>query len=61
LPGNFHRNRAGGEWNISKAEIINNNTNSTIEVLPQTEKGWLRIVIKTKDNQIVKWQLNFKK
>lgn len=34
---------------------------ATIEVLPQTEKGWVRIVIKSPKSQIVKWQMSFKK
>ena len=40
--------------------IIENTGNATIEVLPQTEKGWLRIVIKTNESLKIKWQLEFK-
>jgi hypothetical protein len=51
----------GGEWKIDNATIIENPGGATIEVLPQTEKGWLRVVIKSKKGQVVKWQLRFKK
>ena len=51
----------GGEWKVDGAKIIENTGQATIEVLPQKEKGWLRIVIKTKESQNVKWQIRFKK
>ncbi|MFA5814284.1 MAG: hypothetical protein WC865_01500 [Bacteroidales bacterium] len=51
----------GAEWKIASAEIIENQYDATIEVLPQKEQGWLRILIKTRENQIVKWKLNFEK
>jgi hypothetical protein len=51
----------GGEWKINEATIIGNKEGTTIEVLPQTEKGWLRIVIKTQKTQVIRWQLRFKK
>ena len=51
----------GGEWKINEATIIENKDGTTIEVLPQTEKGWLRIVIKSRKSQLIKWQLRFKK
>ncbi|SDS34135.1 Melibiase [Mucilaginibacter mallensis] len=50
----------GGKWKLDAATIIQNNGEATIEVLPQTEKGWMRVVIKTKKSQIIKWQLRFK-
>jgi len=51
----------GGIWKITKATIIENPEGATIEVLPQTEKGWLRILIKSKKSQVIKWQLRFVK
>ena len=51
----------GSNWKISKAAIVDNPGNVTIEVLPQTEQGWLRVVIKSKESKNVKWQLSFRK
>lgn len=51
----------GGKWKLATAKIIQNPGEATIEVLPQTEKGWLRVIIKTRKSQIVKWQLTFSK
>lgn len=48
----------GGLWKLYKARIKNPGA-ATIEVLPQTEQGWLRVVIKTKTSQVVNWQLEF--
>lgn len=50
----------GGQWKIDYAKVIGNTKNVTVEVLPCTEKGWLRIVIKAKTNQVLKWQVGFK-
>ena len=51
----------GGQWILDKAAIVGNMGNATIEVLPQTEEGWLRIVIKSSKNQEVKWKLAFER
>lgn len=51
----------GGKWKLNKAAIIGNAKDVTIEVLPQTETGWLRVVIKSKTTQVVKWKLAFTK
>jgi hypothetical protein len=51
----------GGKWKLNKAFIVGNANGVTIKVLPQTESGWLRIVIKSKDSQVVNWRLEFKK
>jgi hypothetical protein len=50
----------GGKWEIDHATIVGKPGSATIEISPQTEKGWLRVVIKSKESQIVKWQLKFK-
>jgi hypothetical protein len=31
----------------------------SIEILPSSEKGWIRLLIKSKESQSVKWQLEF--
>lgn len=49
------------DWKQTRAEIIDNLSVATIEVLPLSEQGWLRVVIKTRDNQIVKWKITFEK
>lgn len=33
----------------------------SIEILPSTEIGWIRLLIKSKESKIVKWQLKFDK
>jgi hypothetical protein len=50
----------GRAWKIDKATIIGNKEGVIIEVLPQTEKGWLRVAIKSQKSQLIKWQLRFK-
>jgi len=51
----------GGAWKVDRAMIMENPADATIEVLPQTERGWVRVVIKSKKSQVVKWQIKFKK
>jgi len=51
----------GALWKTGKGEIIGNPKEVTIEVLPQAESGWLRVLIKSKQNQTVKWRIAFKK
>ena len=51
----------GGDWKFGKAIIVGNSDDATIGVLPQIEKGWLRIVIKSANSRIIKWQLKFTK
>ncbi|AOW10549.1 glycoside hydrolase family 36 protein [Flavobacterium gilvum] len=51
----------GANWKVDTAKLIGNPKNTSIEVLPQTEKGWLRVVIKSSESQVVKWELRFKK
>ncbi|WP_295790881.1 glycoside hydrolase family 36 protein [Mucilaginibacter sp.] len=51
----------GGAWKINEATIVGNKEGVTIEVLPQTKKGWLRIAIKSQKSQPIKWQLRFNK
>lgn len=51
----------GGKWKPGKVEVIGNPKDVTIEVLPQTEAGWQRILIKSKSDQVVKWKMEFKK
>ncbi|PTT01405.1 hypothetical protein DBR11_07430 [Pedobacter sp. HMWF019] len=51
----------GAAWKLDKAKIIGDAKNVTIEVLPQTEKGWLRVVIKAKENRMINWQVVFRK
>lgn len=31
----------------------------SIEILPSTEEGWIRILIKSKETKSIKWQLEF--
>lgn len=51
----------GANWTIAKASLMEKPDDATIEVLPQTEKGWLRVVIKSPKSRDVKWQLRFSK
>lgn len=51
----------GGNWKAVKAVVLEQADNVTIEILPQTEEGWLRIKIKSNENKTVKWQLKFTK
>ena len=51
----------GENWELKELKISENSKNISIKALPQTEKGWLRIVISTKNDCIVKWQAIFKK
>ncbi|WP_316792661.1 hypothetical protein [Pedobacter frigoris] len=51
----------GAQWKSSKAEVVGNPAGVTMEVLPQTEKGWLRVLIKAKESQVVHWRIAFRK
>lgn len=51
----------GGNWKLANASLVGNPKGVSIEVLPQVEKGWLRVVIKGQESQVVKWKLKFKK
>jgi len=51
----------GGNWKFEVAKLIENPKNVTIEALTQTEKGWLRVLIKSDKTQLVKWQIKFLK
>lgn len=51
----------GANWTVSVAKLIDHPKNASIELLPQTEKGWLRVLIKSKESQEIKWQIKFKK
>jgi len=51
----------GGNWKVTSAIITGNSGATSIETLPQKENGWLRILIRNKESQIVKWQLKFSK
>ncbi|WP_316817595.1 alpha-galactosidase [Pedobacter nyackensis] len=51
----------GAAWKVDKAKLIGDAKNVTIDILPQTEKGWLRVVIKARENQVINWQISFKK
>jgi hypothetical protein len=50
----------GEELMFDSAIISGDQGNASIEILPQTEKGWLRVSIKSKTSQVVKWQVKFK-
>ena len=51
----------GGNWKANTATISGNDDNLTIEILPSSESGWLRVRIKSKENKLVKWQIRFNK
>jgi len=51
----------GGNWKLNKAAIVGNSNGISIEVLPQSEKGWTRVVIKSNESGKVKWNLKFTK
>jgi polyribonucleotide nucleotidyltransferase len=51
----------GGNWKLQELKIPGNNKDITIKALPQSENGWLRIVISSKNDCTVKWQAIFKK
>jgi len=44
-----------------EAKLLDGNSNDTISILPATEKGWLRIAIKSNDSKTIKWQIKFSK
>lgn len=48
-------------WKIETKKIIGDAKNLTIEILTQSETGWLRIRIKPKESKLVNWQLTFVK
>lgn len=48
----------GGGWVLDSATV---NENAAIEVLPSSEKGWLRVVIQSNESLTVNWQLKFNK
>jgi hypothetical protein len=50
----------GGNWK-AKIASIKNQKDISIEMLPIVEIGWLRILIKSKKSQLVKWQIQFDK
>ena len=49
----------GGGWNLKEAKIIDSQLPLTINVLPEKEKGWVRIVFKSETSQSVRWSLGF--
>jgi hypothetical protein len=49
----------GGNHKVTEVKVIDPPQETSIEVLPQTEKGWLRVLIKTKKSEIVNWQIKF--
>lgn len=49
----------GGKWKIDQASLIDNADGATIKILPQQENGWLRVLVKSKKSQVVKWKLRF--
>ena len=51
----------GVSWQLDKAVLIGNPENVTITVLPTVEKNWIRILIKSKITQTVKWRADFNK
>lgn len=51
----------GGNWKLNKAAIVGNAKGTSIEVLPEREKGWVRVLIKSDVSQQVAWTLKFKK
>jgi hypothetical protein len=48
-------------WSLKDLKILGDNKNVTIKASPQTENGWLRILISAKKDCIVRWQARFKK
>lgn len=51
----------GASWMVKSARLIGLPKNASIAILPQTEKGWVRVVIKSKESQVIKWQVQFLK
>ena len=51
----------GATWKLASATIIGNSRGTSIEPLPQKENGWLRILVRNKESQIIQWQLKFTK
>ncbi len=51
----------GADWKLETATISGKSGRTSIVKLPQKEKGWLRILIRNKESQIVNWQLKFSK
>ncbi|MGZ3754049.1 MAG: hypothetical protein ACXVAY_21170 [Mucilaginibacter sp.] len=51
----------GGNWKLAEASIIGNSEGVTIKVLPESENGWLRVVISGNQSKVIKWRLRFNK
>ncbi len=49
----------GGNWKLNKAAIVGSTEGISIDILPQSEKGWARVVIKSKESKQVSWTLKF--
>jgi Alpha galactosidase C-terminal beta sandwich domain len=47
------------QWIPDKALIIDDEASVTIEMLPRTEKGWLRVLIKAQNDMTLNWQIKF--
>ncbi|UKJ09297.1 alpha-galactosidase [Solitalea lacus] len=50
-----------GNWNVAKVDVSDKENGNTIQVLPQTEKGWVHILIHSKNDTTVQWKIQFKK
>lgn len=51
----------GENRHIKSANLCKKYKDVSIEILPSTEEGWVRLLIKSKEGQSVKWQIKFNK
>jgi hypothetical protein len=51
----------GGNRKIKAVKLPKKYKDVSIEILPSTEVGWIRLLIKSKETKVVKWKLEFSK
>lgn len=50
----------GGNREIKSVKLSKKYKDVSIEMLPSKENGWIRILIKSKESQLIKWEILFK-
>lgn len=49
----------GGMRQVKAVKLAKKYKDVSIEIVPTNEQGWIRILIKSKENKVVKWELEF--
>lgn len=49
----------GENRKIKSISLLKKNKDDSIEIIPTTEIGWIRVLIKSKENKIIKWRIAF--